>query len=314
MKKAIIISLKGKKLSYIEKRIIKEQKPWGIILFKRNIANLKQIRNLISDIKKTSNDKKFPILIDEEGGAVSRLRYVINFKNYSQKYFGDLFDKNRKNGFLKYKKHLVKVINLLKNIKININTVPVLDLLDTNTSKIIGSRSFSKNINTIKKLGKLCVSQFKKNRISCVIKHIPGHGCANQDSHKILPVVQKKSFLLEREDFKCFKNVNSHFAMTAHILYKDIDSKNCATLSKKVINSVIRKKIGFKGILISDDISMKALKGDIVKNSINALNAGCNLVLYCAGNPKASLRLCRNLPYIDKFTQKKTSQFYKFLR
>ena len=117
MKKAIIISLKGKKLSYIEKRIIKEQKPWGIILFKRNIANLKQIRNLISDIKKTSNDKKFPILIDEEGGTVSRLRYVINFKNYSQKYFGDLFDKNRKNGFLKYKKHLVKVINLLKNIQ-----------------------------------------------------------------------------------------------------------------------------------------------------------------------------------------------------
>ncbi len=313
MKKAIIISLKGKKLSHFEKRIIKEQKPWGIILFKRNIANLNQIQNLVSNIRKTANDKKYPILIDEEGGTVSRLKHVINFKNYSQKYFGDLFGNNNKDGFIKYEKHLMKVINLLKNIEININTVPVLDLLDKNTSKIIGSRSFSKNINTIKKLGKLCVSLFKKNRISCVIKHIPGHGCANKDSHKILPIVYKESFLLEKEDFKCFKNVNSHFAMTAHILYNDIDSKNCATLSKKIIDSIIRKKIGFNGILISDDISMKALKGDIVKNSINALNAGCNLVLYCAGNSKVSLRLCRNLPYIDKFTQKKTSQFYKFL-
>ena len=110
-----------------------------------------------------------------------------------------------------------------------------------------------------------------------------------------------------------FQNQGLIFCNDAHILYRNIDRENCATHSKKIINEIIRKKIGFKGILISDDLSMKALKFDIINNAKKSLQAGCNLVLYCSGNIKISSKLLKNMPLIDKFTQKKTSQFYKFL-
>ena len=154
---------------------------------------------------------------------------------------------------------------------------------------------------------------YKKNKIGTIIKHIPGHGRSNSDSHYKLPVIKEKLQILKKTDFKCFKNNKSFFAMTAHILYKKLDKKNCATHSKKIINQIIRKEIGFKGILISDDISMKALKRDIYKNALLSLNAGCNLVLYCSGKVSENNKLLKIMPYIDEFTKKKTSEFYKFL-
>ena len=145
------------------------------------------------------------------------------------------------------------------------------------------------------------------------MKHIPGHGYASSDSHKKLPTVNKSIKFLLRNDFFCFNHLQPHFAMTAHILFKKIDKKNCATHSSKIINKLIRKKIGFKGIIISDDIKMKALKESALNNALNSLNAGCNLALYCDGNSKETLNLLNNIPFIDKFTKKKTSEFYKFL-
>ena len=119
---------------------------------------------------------------------------------------------------------------------------------------------------------------------------------------------------LENIDFYPFKLSKAKLAMTAHILYTKIDKKNVATFSKIIIQDIIRKKIGFKGILMSDDISMKALKYDLVTNAKKSLEAGCNLVLYCAGNTRDNIKLIKSLPYIDKFTSKKTSEFYGFLR
>ena len=162
--------------------------------------------------------------------------------------------------------------------------------------------------------GKVCIQQYKKNKIATVVKHIPGHGCASADSHKNLPKVNLTYKELNNYDFFPFKKSKSMFAMTAHIMYGKIDSKNAATLSKKIISRIIRKKIGFNGILISDDISMKALKFDLLTNAKRSLSAGCNIVLYCAGNFKDTARLIKEVPYIDKFTAKKTSEFYKFLR
>ena len=150
------------------------------------------------------------------------------------------------------------------------------------------------------------------NKIAGVIKHIPGHGCAYSDSHKIMPKV-KFSKKLNDVDYFPFKYSKAKFAMTAHILYQKIDSENVATFSKKIIDTVIRKKIRFKGIIMSDDISMKALRYDLITNAKKSLNAGCNLVLYCAGNINDNFKLIKSLPYIDKFTSKKTSEFYKFL-
>ena len=141
-KKAIIISLKGKTLSKKEKMLLLKERPWGVILFKRNIYSLKQIQTLIHQIKKYSKSKNFPILIDEEGSTVSRLKNIFNH-NLNANYFGKLFEKNKKSAILIYKNYLKSLCNLLKIIGVNTNTIPVLDVLRKNTSKIIGSRSFA---------------------------------------------------------------------------------------------------------------------------------------------------------------------------
>ena len=312
-RKSIIISLKGLYLSSEEKNLIRKEKPWGIILFKRNITTFDQVKKLISLIRKTAKDKKFPIFVDEEGGTVSRLSHLVDNKVYSQNFFGKLFENKKVLALDLYKNYLNAICSLLREIGININTIPVLDILNKDTNRIIGSRSYSKNLNTIKSLGNLCIKEYKKNKIATVIKHIPGHGSSKSDSHKVLPIINKNYNYLKIRDFKCFKNMNSHFAMTAHILYKKLDSKNVCTHSKYIIHEIIRKKIGYKGIIVSDDITMKALKYDLVTNAKKSLEAGCNLVLYCGGKYNESLKLIREMPIIDNFMRKKTSELYKFL-
>jgi beta-N-acetylhexosaminidase len=312
-RKAIITSLSGPLLKREEKILISKEKPWGIILFKRNIKTFEQTKNLINNIKKTMKDKSYPILIDEEGGTVTRLSNVIDNKDFSQKLFGDIYKINKKMSIKLYQLYIFKICSVLKSIGININTVPVLDILTKNTHKIIGSRSYSDNKKIIKKLSIVCENSYKLNKIATVIKHIPGHGCSNVDSHKSLPVVKNSIKKLLINDFNCFKEKKSFFAMTAHIIYSKLDSENVATHSKFIIRKIIRKKLGFKGIIISDDISMKALKHDLLTNAKKSLEAGCNLVLYCSGNHKDSAKLLKFLPQIDNFTLKKTSEFYKFL-
>ena len=312
-RKAIIISLSGTTLSKKESILISKEKPWGVILFKRNINNFNQVKNLIKNIRKIIKDKKYPILIDEEGGTVSRLSNFINNRDFSQNFFGSIYNKDKQIALKIYKNYIILICQIFKKIGININTVPVLDVPYKNTHKILQTRTYSHNRNIIKNLGAFCIKIYRSQKVSTVVKHIPGHGCAAADSHKSLPVVNKKLSELNKNDFNCFKGISSHFAMTAHILYKKIDSKNPATHSSKIIKQIIRNKIGFKGILISDDISMKALKYGLIKNATKSLESGCNLVLYCAGKNQDLSKLLKNIPLIDKFTAKKTSEFYNFL-
>ncbi len=304
-KRAIIISLAGYKLSKSEIRLFKRYLPWGVILFRRNIKDFNQLKKLISSIKKITKDNRYPILIDEEGGQVSRLQNIIDNKMFSQRFFGKIFEVDSKVGITLYKYYINQISNILKTLGININTSPVLDRLYGFTNDFLKKRIYSSNINTIRTLSNICISSFKKNKISTVVKHIPGHGLAKSDSHKRLPIINKSNSFLSNNDFKCFTNNKALFAMTAHILFKKIDNKNCATHSKIIINNVIRKKIGFKGIIISDDISMKSLKYDLVKNALISLEAGCNLALYCGGRSKESLKLLKKIPPIDEFTKKK---------
>ena len=312
-KKAIIVSIKGIKLTNKEMLLFSKEKPWGLILFKRNIQSFNQIKNLIKKIKKITKDKNFPILIDEEGGTVSRLKQIINH-DISASYFGNFYNNNEDICIKVYKTYLKHLCKQLRNIGININTIPVLDILREETNKVIGSRSFSKNKNIVNKLGKITVEQCHANKIAAVIKHIPGHGCTSSDSHLKMPIANLSIAKLDKTDFYPFKSNPAKLAMTAHILYKKIDSKNVATFSKKIIKQIIRKKIGFKGIIMTDDISMKALSSNLVTNAKKSLDAGCNLVLYCAGNIEDNFKLIKSLPYIDEFTSKKTSEIYKFLR
>ena len=312
-KKAIIVSIKGYKLSIKERELLSKERPWGLILFKRNIKSLKQIQNLIKNIKKYAKNNKFPILIDEEGAEVSRLSKILNH-NINANLFGSLYEKNKEFAISMYKLYLNSLCINLRKIGININTIPVLDVLRKSTHSIIGKRSFSKKKEIVKHLGKITVKECHAQKILTVVKHIPGHGCSTKDSHLILPKVSLDKKFLNKIDFYPFKSTSSKLAMTAHILYSKIDPKNVSTFSRKIIKQIIRKKIGFKGILMSDDISMKALKHDLITNAKKSLAAGCNLVLYCAGNTKDNFKLIKNVPYIDKFTIKKTSEIYKILR
>ena len=311
-RRSFIIGIKSTKLLLEEREFIKKYKPWGIILFSRNIINVKQAKKLTSSIRKIFKDSKYPILIDQEGGRVNRLKNIISFSNLTSEFFGKKFISKPNEFIFFYNLFIDKTSYLLKLIGININTTPVLDLRIKGSSNVIGDRSFSKNPRIVSKIGDHCINHYHKNRIATVIKHIPGHGLAKVDSHLFTPVVNKNLNYLLKNDFYSFKNKKSLFAMTAHVIFKKIDSKNTVTHSKKMIG-LIRNRIGFKNILISDDLSMKSLKGDINENTIKAFKAGCNLALHCNANLKEMKIVAKNSPIISKYIIKKTSQFYKII-
>ena len=311
-RRSFIVGIKSTKLSNKEKIFLKRYKPWGVILFARNIKNINQTFKLTSSIRKIFNDKNYPILIDQEGGRVNRLRNIISFDNLTSEFFGQLYVKNYKEFKIYYRLFIDKTSYLLKLIGVNLNTSPVLDLRVKGASNIIGDRSFSKDPKIVSKIGDYCINFFHKNKIGTVIKHIPGHGLASVDSHNFTPIINKDNKYLVKNDFKSFKNKKTLFAMTAHIIFKKIDEKNPVTHSKKLIK-LIRNKIGFKNILISDDLSMKSLKGNLKENAIKAFNAGCNLVLHCNGNLKEMEIVGKESPIINQFIHKKTSQFYKII-
>ena len=311
-RRSFITGIKSTKLSTLEKKFLRKYKPWGVILFSRNIQNIKQTFKLTTSIRKIFNDKKYPILIDQEGGRVNRLKNIIAFDNLTSEFFGKIFIKDYKEFIFFYKLFIDKTSYLLKSIGVNINTSPVLDLRIKGKSNVIGDRAFSGDPKIVSKIGDHCIQYFHQNGIGTVIKHIPGHGLAKVDSHFFTPIVSKKKEYLLKKDFITFKEKKSFFAMTAHIIFNKIDDENTVTHSKKIIK-LIRNKIGFKNIIISDDLSMKSLKGSLKENTIKTFNSGCNLALHCNGNFKEMEIVGKNSPQIDKFILKKTSQFYKIL-
>ena len=312
-RRAFIVGLKSTEISSKEQLFLKKYKPWGIILFTRNIKNLNQTKKLTSKIRNIFNDKKYPIMIDQEGGRVSRLENIISFKNLTSDFFGKKYVKNKKDFDIYFKIFIDKTSYLLKELGININSVPVLDLKISGSSKIIGDRSFSRDPNIVSKIGDICIQTYKENSIGTIIKHIPGHGLAKVDSHFSTPYINKTLKYLLKNDFKAFKNKNSFFAMTGHLIFNQIDKVNTVTHSRKMIN-IIRKKIGFKNLLISDDLSMKSLKKGLKINTIDTFKAGCNLALHCNGKLKEMEIVGKNSPLVSKFIIKKTSQFYNILR
>jgi len=311
-RRAFIVGIKSLQLSKNEINFLKKYKPWGVILFLRNIKSIKQAKSLTDNIRKIFKDKNYPILIDQEGGRVNRLSNIISFDNLTSEYFGKLYEKDKMKLNIIYKLFIDNTSHLLKLIGANINTLPVLDLRVKGASNIIGDRSFSKNVSTVSKMGDLCIELFKENSIGTVIKHIPGHGLAKVDSHNFTPIVNKSIKHLKKYDFSTFKKKNCFFAMTGHVIYKNLDQLNTATHSKKVIR-YIRNYIGFKNILISDDLSMKSLKNNMKNNTIKAFEAGCNLALHCNGKLNEMKIVAENSPLISNFISKKTSQFYKIL-
>ena len=308
-RRSFICGIKSTKLSNSEYIFLKKYKPWGIILFSRNINSIKQTRKLINSIKKIFNDSNYPILVDEEGGRVTRMSRIIDNSKFPASYFGKIYKNDKKKFNKMLNLYIDRVSKVLNITGINFNTVPVLDIFRKNSHNIIGDRSYSNDKMIVSKIGGLVIKKFKKNKINTIIKHIPGHGLAKVDSHLKLPKINKNLAYLIKNDFYPFRQKSS-MAMTAHLLFNKIDKKNPVTQSKKIIE-IIRNKIGFKGILLTDDISMKALKYSLSENIKQAFTAGCNIVLHCNANFREMEIVAKNSPLIDKFIIKKTSQMFK---
>ena len=304
----IIFGVKSYKLKKKEKNFFQESNPLGFILFERNCKNYNQTKLLIRDLKKTTSHKYTMIMIDQEGGRVARLKNP-NWKSYpSAEYFGIKAKKNLSVAKKLIFKNSIEIAKDLKKLGINMNCAPVLDVKYDFTNKVIGDRSFSSNPRIVSELGKSFCNGLKKIGIIPIVKHIPGHGPSSRDSHKTTPNVDLDLISLNKKDFLPFKKLNKEpAAMIAHIVYNKID-KEIACCSKEIIKKIIRKKIGFKGLLISDDINMKALKGTI-KNKVKAiLKSGCEIILHCNANIKEMMQIYSSIPLIKNETLKKVSK------
>lgn len=304
--KPVIYGIKGYELSDEEKYFFSKNSCLGFILFARNIKDKDQVKKLTQSLRELMNGEIL-ILIDQEGGRVARLKPP-HWPNYpTGQYFFELYQKNHENGYNALKENFQKIANDLVEIGINVDCAPVLDISCPQTHQVIGDRAYGDDPYTVSELGKAVCEGLLQNNVFPVIKHIPGHGRGSCDSHLELPKVSCSFDELVNHDFIPFKALKDQkFAMTAHILYQAIDPKNCATLSKTAID-LIRNEIGFKNILMSDDVSMKALNGSFSERSKLILQSGCDLVLHCNGEMTEMLEINSALPFIsEKFWQKFT--------
>ena len=277
--KPVIYGIESTILSEEEKQFFSKSGCLGFIIFRRNIQDKKQLKKLTDSLKELMGSEVL-VLIDQEGGRVARLAPPIWPEYPSGSYFDNLYQKDKNKAKIEIYQNFQNIATDLVEIGINVNCAPILDISYPETHEVIGNRAYGKLTQQISELSlEVCSGLLSKN-IYPVIKHIPGHGRATCDSHLDLPRVDCSLDELRKFDFKPFQNLNQQkFAMTAHILYDAIDANNCATTSKKAID-LIRNEIGFKNILMSDDISMKALKGNFSKRTIETLNAGCDLILH----------------------------------
>ncbi|MGH1379246.1 MAG: beta-N-acetylhexosaminidase [Alphaproteobacteria bacterium] len=304
-----IFSLSGTELTDREASLFKESNPFGFILFKRNCESPSQLKSLIDSIKSTVG-RDCPILIDQEGGRVQRLRSPYWREYKPMKNFGDLYNNDPEKALEDLRFETLRLADELVDIGVNVNCAPVLDLIFDGAHDIIGDRSFSSNPDVVGRLGLSVCRHFLSAGITPIIKHIPGHGRATGDSHLELPYVGASYDDLSSLDFSPFREVSqseigrSVWAMTAHIVYEHIDSKHPVSVSDRAIADVIRKDIGFDGILIGDDLDMKALDsyGDAPTKALKSLDAGCDLALYCAGEFDDMNLLSEHLPKISDDT------------
>lgn len=282
--KPLIVGLSGSVLSKEEYFLFKEHLPLGYIIFSRNINNFHQLKNLISQLKSINSYQKTLIMIDHEGGRVNRFANFFNQKHQSAQIFGNLFKNNLAQFKFEIKNFINFNSNLFNSLGINLVATPVLDLFYPNKSTVISDRAYSNQVKEVVQIGNIIIKEYYKKGILTIGKHAPGHGLSHEDSHFNLPIIEEERQFLLNNDFKCFQNINSDFLMTAHILYKEIDPKNPATFSSIIIKEIIKKKLGFKGLIMSDDICMKALTGSIKNRTVKSFNAGCDIVLHCNGN------------------------------
>ena len=286
MKNPIIFGCQGLALTAYERSFFREFPPLGFILFKRNCSTKMQVISLVNSLRDAVGEK-VPILIDQEGGRVQRLSPPIWNKYPPAAVFGFIFNSDKRKAKQLIKTNYQIIASELFQLGINVNCAPVIDLIEKRGHPVIGDRALSGDPKTVGALGKAVVEGLESAGVSGVIKHIPGHGRAQVDSHEGLPTIDSCLDDLLSRDFSPFIQLRlAAAAMTGHLLFSKLDPTNPVTFSNKIINDVIRNLIKFEGILLSDDLSMNALSGSIGDRYINALEAGCDVGLHCNGNVK----------------------------
>jgi beta-N-acetylhexosaminidase len=311
---AAIFGFLGHQLSAEETRFFLHVQPWGYILFARNIDNAAQLRALTASIRAVSGRKNVPIFIDQEGGRVQRIKAPLAPLYPTGRAIGEVYKQDRKKGlraaWLMSRLHAFD----LRAYGINADCLPVLDVPVQGAHDVIGDRAYSHDPHEVAEIGLAAAEGLVAGGVLPVIKHIPGHGRGASDSHLNLPVVETSHAELSRTDFVPFKALaHMPLAMTAHITYPALDPKAPATLSKTVIKQIIRKEIGFDGLLMSDDVSMKALSGDFASRTGAILRAGCDIVLHCNGDMAEMVAVAAEISPLKGKALKRAKRALKWL-
>jgi beta-N-acetylhexosaminidase len=275
--------------------------PLGFILFARNISDPDQVRRLVNDLRASVEHAEAPVLIDQEGGRVQRLRPPHWRAAPAAAKFGALAgqraDAGRKAVFLNHQ----LIGGELVALGIDVDCAPLIDVQQPGAHDVIGDRAYSSDPEQVATLGRAAADGLLSVGITPIIKHIPGHGRTMVDSHHDLPRVTASHAELSRTDFVPFKQLaDLPWAMTAHILYEAIDPEQPATLSAKVIAEIIRGEIGFDGLLLSDDLSMKALRGTLSELARRSVAAGCDIALHCNGKMEEMVAVAAGAPPLSK--------------
>ncbi len=282
--RAFISGLAGPALSDRERGFLREAQPWGIIVFKRNVAGPEALRRLVADAR-AALGREAPVLIDQEGGRVQRLGPP-HWPSYPPgAAYGALYDLDRDAGLAAARLGARLIASDLAALGIDVDCLPIADVPVPGADPVIGDRAYGTAPGKVAAIAAAVAQGLADGGVLPVLKHIPGHGRATADSHTALPVVDADRATLEATDFAAFRPLAAlPLAMTAHVVFTALDPAAPATLSAPIVQNVIRDSIGFDGLLMSDDISMGALSGTVGERTLAAIAAGCDVVLHCNGD------------------------------
>ncbi len=295
--RAFITGVSGPELSATEREFVRGARPWGFILFKRNIETPDQVSGLVSELRDCVDDPDAPVLIDQEGGRVARLGPP-HWPAYPPgATFGALYDLDTALGLKAARLSSRLIAADLIELGITVDCLPLADVPVAGADTVIGNRAYGSEPAKVAAIARAVTEGLAQGGVLPVLKHIPGHGRATADSHFRLPTVDTPREELERTDFAAFQPLaDLPMAMTAHVVFSALDPAQPATTSATIIRQVIRGTIGFQGLLMSDDVSMNALAGSIAERTRAIVNAGCDMVLHCNGKLDEMRDVARETP------------------
>jgi len=297
---AVIFGMSGTELTDDERALFNAANPWGYILFQRNCVSRAQVRTLTEALRSLSGRSDLPILIDEEGGRVQRLKPPEWRVRPAMRRFGEIYERDRARGIEAARLDAALIAADLAELGINVDCIPCLDRPVPGAHAIIGDRAFGSDPEMIAALGRAVAEGLIGAGVLPVIKHMPGHGRANLDTHEALPRVATPHQELSRTDFAPFRAMKEQaLGMSAHVIFEAIDSQACATLSAKLIAEIIRGEIGFDGLLMTDDLNMNALQGTLPGRAASALKAGCDVALHCNGKLDEMTAIAEVVPQLS---------------